>query len=883
VSRSEPGTERSTGPEAEHPDRDSESTSPPASLGERVPRGGTDNRDEIFDLFYEWATDAGFELYPAQEEAVLELMADRHVILSTPTGSGKSLVALGLHFRALCEGARCFYTSPIKALASEKFFALCDELGPDRVGMLTGDASINPSAPIVCCTAEVLANLALRQGSRLELAYVVMDEFHFYSDPDRGSAWQIPLITLPNTRFLLMSATLGDMSKIVGHLERQTAFAAVEVSSHDRPVPLDFDYRETPLHESIAELIESGLAPIYVVNFTQRECAEVAQALTSTRLTSRDERDRIRDAVGDTRFATPYGREFKRFISFGIGVHHAGLLPKYRLQVERLAQQGLLKVISGTDTLGVGVNIPIRTVLFTGLAKFDGRKFTQLKVREFQQIAGRAGRKGFDDRGSVVCQAPEDVVERRQSERQGKGGGKKRRKQPKRQAQPGRASWSQDTFRRLIDAPPEVLRSRFRVTTGMILDLLQRDAELNDPDAGNFASLRKLIDDCHEKPGAKGRLLSRAADLTRSLYRAGIIRMERDVEAHYMWIVVRPDLQVEFSLFHTLSLFLVTAIEALDDESPDYALDLVSIVEAVLEDPAIVLRRQADRIKGILIAQLKAEGVSYEERMARLDEVEHPQPCAEFIWAIFSRFRITHPWVGAEILKPKSIGREMLEEYLSFGEYVRRLGLQRSEGVLLRYLSQLYKTLHQNVPDSAKTDAVWDVIGYFRAMIERTDSSLIEEWEALLHPELRFQGVTDSHAAHRMLVADELIHDSRALAARLRAELHQLVRALARQDWEEAVQCVRPQDPESGTEWDAERFEAELAPYFAEHSEIVFDHRARLADKTQINRIGELRWRAVQILVDPADENLWCIETEVDLSKVDTLDGPLIAMQRIGC
>jgi hypothetical protein len=678
--------------------------------------------------------------------------------------------------------------------------------------MLTGDASINPSAPIVCCTAEVLANLALRRGDGLELPYAVMDEFHFYSDRDRGSAWQIPLITLPHTQFLLMSATLGDMGRIAGHLEQQTDLGATVVSSVERPVPLDFDYRETPLHETIAELIDSERSPIYVVNFTQRQCAEVAQALTSMGLTSKEDRARIRESLGDTRFTTPYGREFKRFLSFGIGVHHAGLLPKYRLQVERLAQQGLLKVISGTDTLGVGVNIPIRTVLFSGLAKFDGRKFSQLKVREFQQIAGRAGRKGFDEHGSVVCQAPEDVIDRRQSERKGKASGKKRRKHPRGQPRAGRASWSKETFEKLVDSRPEVLRSSFRVTTGMILDLLQRDAELDDPDAGNFASLRRLIRDCHEEPGAKTRLLSRAADLVRSLYRAGIIRMERDVSGNYMWVVVRPDLQVEFSLFHTLSLFLVTAIEALDQDAPDYVLDLVSVVEAVLEDPVVVLRRQVDRLKGILISQLKAEGVSYEERMARLDEITHPQPCADFIWGTFDRFRGVHPWVGAEIIRPKSIGREILEEYLSFGEYVRRIGLHRSEGMLLRYLSQLYKTLHQNVPDWAKTDVVWDVIGYFRALIERIDSSLIEEWEALLHPELRFQGITDRHSAHRILVADELTRDPRALASRVRAELHQLVRALSRREWDEAVQCVRSAGADS--EWTADRFESELEAYF---------------------------------------------------------------------
>ena len=275
------------------------------TLGSRIPEGGSTDPDEILELFLDWAADIGFDLYPAQEEALLELMADRHVVLDTPTGSGKSLVALGQQFRAVCEGRQSFYTTPIKALASEKFFSLCYELGADNVGMLTGDASINASAPVICCTAEVLANLALRKGEDLDAPYVIMDEFHYYADRDRGWAWQVPLVTLPKTRFLLMSATLGDMSGIINHMERRTGRKAALVHSDDRPVPLDFSYRETPLHETVEKLMEADKAPIYLVNFTQRECAEMAQKLTSMKLTPTQEKTANREAVGDTRFTPP--------------------------------------------------------------------------------------------------------------------------------------------------------------------------------------------------------------------------------------------------------------------------------------------------------------------------------------------------------------------------------------------------------------------------------------------------------------------------------------------------------------------------------------------------------------------------------------------------
>src|SRR5262249_17241074 len=373
----------------------------------------------------------------------------------------KSLVAQLVHFKALCEGARSFYTSPIKALVSEKFFALCAVFGAENVGMLTGDASINPMAPIVCCTAEVLANMALRRGDEMDLPYAVLDEFHFYADPARGWAWQVPLLMLTKTAFLLMSATLGDTAGIRADLARRTSRPVALVTSDERPVPLDFSYRETPLHETVADLLEEGKAPVYVVRFTQRETAELAQSLTSLSVATRAERDAIARALGDFDFDSPYGKEVARLVRAGIGIHHAGLLPKYRLLVEQLSQQGLLKVISGTDTLGVGVNIPIRTVLFTKLAKFDGAKVGPLSVREFRRIAGRAGRKGFDERGSVACQAPEHVIENKRM--RARAANKKKREVSKKPP-PGFVGWNDETFRRLIEKPPEPLVSRFRVT-----------------------------------------------------------------------------------------------------------------------------------------------------------------------------------------------------------------------------------------------------------------------------------------------------------------------------------------------------------------------------------------------------------------------------------
>ncbi len=851
----------------------------PKPLVERLPAERTYDADEILDLFLGWVTDVGFDLYPAQEEALLELMAGKHVILNTPTGSGKSLVALGLHFKALCEGRTCFYTSPIKALASEKFFDLCDQLGPKNVGMQTGDASINPDASIICCTAEVLANRALRQGERLGVDYVVMDEFHYYGDPERGVSWQVPLITLPRTRFLLMSATLGNTAPISERLGKDTGIEVSLVYSDERPVPLDFEYRETPLHETVEELFQHGKAPIYIVNFTQRECAELAQSLTSVRLLTKEEKRAVLDEIGEFRFDTPYGKDIRRFLTFGVGIHHAGLLPKYRLLVEQLAQQGMLKVICGTDTLGVGVNIPIRTVLFTKLAKYDGTKTSILRVRDFKQIAGRAGRKGFDDHGSVVCQAPEHVIENRR--RMQKDAKKKKKKGGGKKPPPGFVSWNRETFERLISRPPEMLKSRFRITQGMVINLLQRDSEEDNPNRDNFDSLRQLIANCHEDDRKKRELLSYAAILIRSLRRVKVIKMERDSDSDYLWVVVNEDLQWDFSLFQALALYLVEAIEVMEPEDDDYALDVASLVEAILENPNVVLYRQVDKVKGDLIAKLKAEGVPYEERMERLEEVTYPKPIKDFIYQTFEVFRQAHPWVRGEDIKPKSIARDIFESYFSFNNYVRHYGLQRSEGVLLRHLSQFYKTTSQTVPERAKTEAVYDVLGFFRTMLERTDTSLLAEWENMLHPELALEK-EKQEAARQELHFYELFHDPKAFAARVRAELHQLVRELAEHNYEDAAFSLwrDPDDPEK--HWSAKDLEQAMTPYFAEHGELVFNHEARRADKTRIRSTGPRTWEISQVLLDPEGESLWAIEGTIDLSDSKTLEGPLLRLRRIG-
>ncbi|MDP6979369.1 MAG: DUF3516 domain-containing protein [Myxococcota bacterium] len=833
--------------------------------------------DEVLDRFTTWIHDTGLIPYSAQEESLLELNTGQHVILSTPTGSGKSLVAAGLHFKARCEGRRSFYTAPTKALASEKFFALCDEFGAEHVGMLTGDASINRDAAIICCTAEVLANMAVSEGAALDAPYVVMDEFHYFGDRDRGMAWQIPLLELRESRFLLMSATLGDTSAIESLIERTTGTPVVRIHADERPVPLDFSYRETPIHETVEKLLARGQAPIYIVHFTQREAAEQAQALTSANVSDRDEKKPIAQQLVGFRFDTPYGKDMQRLLRHGIGLHHAGLLPKYRLLVERLAQLGLMKVVCGTDTLGVGVNIPIRTVLFTRLCKFDGERVAILPVREFLQISGRAGRKGFDDAGSVVCQAPEHVIENktRDAKAGAKAGGKKKKKVVKKKPPTkGYVPWNTETLTRLSTSPPEALQSRFRVSPGLLVGCLQGADETG---RGGYARLDAMLRRSLEEPRSQARQRREAAVLFRALRSAGILVVERDPAKRGAHVRVNTDLQREFSLHHTLSLYLVEVIEALDTASPDHALQLLACVEAILENPRALLIAQERRVKSEVMAKLKAEGVPYEERIAKLDEISWPKPHADFIYTTFNRFSEAHPWVGEENIRPKGIAREMFEIYSAFNDYVNRNQMARMEGVLLRYLSQVHNTLVRTVPDAHKSDDVLDMIAYFRTLLARVDASLLEEWQdRVTDDETDAGSATD--APGRVAPERPPRLDRKAFEARVRSELHHLIRCLAKREYEAACDAIHPDrdDP-----WDARRFEEALKPFYEDYEQILFQPSARAAHWMQLQERDPDVFEVRHVLCDEQDENMWYVEAEIHVSPLPPPDTPLLRLRRI--
>jgi superfamily II RNA helicase len=821
----------------------------------------TPDPDAVFDAFAGWSKRRGLALYPHQEDALIEIVSGANVILSAPTGSGKSLVAAGAHFAALADGRRTFYSAPIKALVSEKFFDLCAAFGPDQVGMMTGDASVNAEAPIICCTAEVLASIALRDGAAADVGLVVMDEFHFYADPDRGWAWQVPLIELPHAQFLLMSATLGDVSRFEEDLTRRTGRPTAVISSAERPVPLAFSYSTEPLHETLAELLGTGQAPIYVVHFTQAAALEQAQALMSINVCTRAEKDAIAGLIGNFRFAAGFGKTLSRLVRHGIGVHHAGMLPRYRRLVETLTQAGLLKVICGTDTLGVGINVPIRTVLFTALSKYDGSKTRLLQAREFHQIAGRAGRAGFDVSGRVVVQAPEHVVENERALAKAGDDPKARRKVVRKKPPEGFVSWGKPTFERLVAAEPEPLTSSFKVTHAMMLNVIARPGDA-------FAAMRHLLTDNHEDRAAQRRHIHRAIQIYRALLAGGVVeRLDSPDEAGRL-ARLTVDLQFDFALNQPLSPFALAAIELLDRDSPCYALDVLSVIESTLDDPRQVLSAQQFRARGEAVAQMKADGVPYEERLELLDGVTYPRPLADLLDGAYEIYRRGHPWVTDYELSPKSVVRDMYERALTFTEYVGYYGLSRSEGLVLRYLADAYKALRQTVPDEAKTEELTDLIEWLGEIVRQVDSSLLDEWERLRDPSAsasvdagaRPATVTSNIRAFRVLVRNALFHRVKLAALGHYDELGAL-------------------DGDSG--WDGDAWADALEDYFEVHDEIGTGPDARGPGLLIMDeRPGG--WIVRQILDDPAGDHDWGIGAVVDLAASDEAGAAVLRITDVG-
>ena len=891
-------------------------------------RGVLTDDDALYEAFSSWASSTGRPLYRHQDESLIEILSGNHVIAATPTGSGKSMIALAAHFVSMAHGGRSYYTAPLKALVSEKFFDLVALFGAENVGMVTGDVSLNADAPIICCTAEILANQSLREGSTLDADMIVMDEFHFYADPQRGWAWQVPLLELTRPQFIAMSATLGDTTVFRTQWTDRTGRPTVEITDAQRPVPLEYDYVVDTLQDTVERLLSEGRHPIYIVHFSQKDAVDTAAALSDRKLISPEIRSQISREISTVSFTKGFGQTLRGLLTHGIGVHHAGMLPRYRRLVERLTQQGLLPVICGTDTLGVGINVPIRTVLLTSLVKFDGSKMRHLRSREFHQIAGRAGRAGFDTVGFVRVLAPEHEVEAarerarltaaQEAARDEREAKKAKKKASKKRSGPkeGQITWSRSTFERLRDAAPEALQSHFEMTHATVLNVLGGAADAGRDPAEHLVHLALHNDD---QPLPANPHIRHLADIYTSLLQAGVVEHLSSARAQELGVSrlqLVADLPDDFALNQPLSPFALAAFELLDPDSPTFALDVISIVEAVLEDPRPLLYAQENQAKAAAVASMKAQGMEYDERMAALEEISWPKPLEELLSPAFSVYARSNPWVGDLELSPKSVIREMIENAMTFTELISRYDVGRSEGVILRYLSDAYRMMRQVIPEEIMTEELEAMISWLADLIRSVDSSLLDEWEAMMNGEelTEAEEVSSTVGAERAFGADEsgviaFTANRHAFRNAVRRALFNFVELMSRDDvdgLERASAQAADADglfaevaPWTGDDWDhaLERYWAEhdwidinqgarsqalcaleeqisgedilaLMPFSARdntNQRSRFEALARTVDEVPAGSV----WLATQTITDPEGNMDWRIAALVDLAASD--------------
>ena len=828
--------------------------------------------DQAFERFLEWTGSRGIELWEHQEEALMDLAAGNHVILGTPTGSGKSLVALGMLFMGMAQGKRSYYTAPIKALVSEKFFDLVQVLGRENVGMITGDTHINTSAPVICCTAEILANDALREGEDTDVGCVAMDEFHFFADPDRGWAWQVPLLTLPHTQFMLMSATLGDVSAIAASLREHTDSDVDLVVDAPRPVPLSYDYVKTPLEGTVELAMRNNEAPLYIVHFSQDAALSTAQSLANFGIATKEQREQIKEMARGTHFTTAFGKILKRLLSCGVGVHHAGMLPRYRLLVEKLAQQGLLPVICGTDTLGVGINVPIHTVVLTALTKFDGYKMRRLRAREFHQIAGRAGRSGFDTEGMVIAEAPEYEIENAKLLLKAGDDPKKLRKIKKKKPPEGFVTWNEQTFQRLIETQPETLKPRLRITHSMVLSMVEQGGDAR-------ARVSELIAKSLQTDEEKLKLNVRADEIFATLIDSGVVVLTEvppapDAPADALPEVdyaLTVDLPEDFALDQPLSPFLLAALELLDPESDTYTFDLISMVEATLEDPKQVLRAQERAARSRAMAEMKADGIDFEERKERLQDVTYPKPLEDLLDTAFATYCAEVPWANDYELSPKSVLRDMLEGANDFKGYIQKLNIARSEGILLRYLAEAFRSLDRTVPVAKRNEQLEDIISWLGFMVRSVDSSLVDEWEAAGDPAALDMAPPSA--------ADQVVADRRGVTLLVRNALIRRVTLAARERYDQLGEL----DADFGMT--ATRWERALDTYHEQHEEILTDADARSSAMLSIDEADEQAahvWHVHQIFADEDGDHDFGIMADLDLDATQEEGEAVFKNYRVG-
>jgi hypothetical protein len=443
--------------------------------------------------------------------------------------------------------------------------------------------------------------------------------------------------------------------------------------------------------------------------------------------------------------------------------------------------------------------------------------------------------------------------------------------------QDGAVSWTEETFERLRDAVPEALVSRMRVDHAMILNVVNQPA---DP----VATMRALMEDNHEDERGRRRLSEQAQALGDELVDAGVLEWLEEPDHHGRTLRLAVDLQDDFALNQPLASFALVAFALIDPESEHHALDVLSVVEAILDDPFPVLMAQANKERGEAVAEMKAQGIEYEERMELLEEVTYPRPLAGPLLDALRVYRETHPWVRESDLSPKSVVRDMYEWGRTFTEFVAHYGLARSEGLVLRYLSNAYRALRQTVPEQLKTDELDEIIDWLGETVRQTDSSLLDEWEALTDPESVERAAAALAAGDGPPPPRPITANERTFTVMIRNAMFQKVQLASRDRYGDLAQleaaAAALSDPPGRVAMGEAAWEEALGAYWDEHASMGAGPDARSPRLLLIDRapagVEGRRWSVRQIVADPEEHHDFAIVATVDLDASDAAGEPVI-------
>jgi hypothetical protein len=689
----------------------------------------------------------GLEPYPVQEQAVTAIFAGKSVLVTVPTGTGKTLMAKAALFRAVGRGERAIYTTPLRALTEEKYRELCADFGDENVGFATGDYKVNREAPIQVEVAEILWNRIVADKHVAPAEIVVMDEGHYFNDPERGYVWEQSIIGLdPRVQLVILSATVGHADRFCQWVEVTRRVPMALVESRERKVPLVHEYREEMLIDTVRDLAHGGDVPAIVFVFGREQCFEVARLLKSCRRFTTDEEKAKIDAMCDEALL-PSGeaKELRPLLTHGIGVHHAGILPRYKQLVEQLALERLIKFVVSTETIAAGINLPARTVVFPSLRKFIKQQPRMITAAEYHQMAGRAGRPQFDDRGLAITLAPEQVVSDLKKELKDAAKRPAYDEAKVKKTVYGRARadaqrkndliWTPETHAELVRGEPAELRSKTKISAEQVLaiglpDLTaakipQSEAELRMAEAERSLppSMRldivTVIENLLLTERERKELLKVLAQLVDNMKALGVL----DEHGKQVSGEMIRQLQGMDGLFIYYVLF---------NHQLDYE-ELRQLVEYLIDHD--IIQRQLDR-KG---EDEKREWMRNKLRELRLEnphvtwddveaqyEAEHPRQFTkiELIHGEFAA-KVPHPELhGGK--KAKNTWAQLEDGGLGFLEFVEKHGLEHEEGNLFSYLVRVMN-FATKLGEASQLPEFSDMAERVRKLLARIDLRLVED------------------------------------------------------------------------------------------------------------------------------------------------------------